>query len=677
MSEFANSAEALACAYLDRLALIGGVKMKSMVQARGIPSATDDFLLQLEETTDLEGPNLRPDLAATAALVARAIAAESGLAARLRQGDGVVIVFETPNPDMTALVQDIMVKCALKAGLRKNHVVAADGTQKSHTNNRGNQEVLEAVNANWPVIGISPDPARYLPSALLRVAGYRLSLPRIDDWTIRIVLEAITGTRCDDGIDAGIVDQVDLADLFLAFRRDLTPPECLKRLSEVVRNKKAFVGSGPTLEELSGYGDAKTWGLELAGDIAEYKRGVLRWDEIANRALLLSGPPGTGKTSFAKALAHTCELHLVSTSVADWNTANYLSGTLQAIRGAFSEARRHTPSVLFIDELDGISSRANLTGDHVEYWSQIVNLLLECLSSTDEMTGVVVVAATNHPERIDPAILRAGRLDRHIVLSPPSFVDLAEIFRYHLGDALPDKDLTPLGLAAVGATGADAEAWVRRARAAARRARREMTIDDIISEIRGSAPILRPAARKRISIHEAGHVIAAHYLEIGNVLGVSISPSGGMVQLSLGAFDHQDEESLVKLIVFYLAGRAAEIVILGNAGLGSGGTPNSDLAAATELARRAETQFGYGRALGLVQVAADGASIAFYPGLLQAMRERLEQALAAATEVVSAHRSEIEDIASRLFAANYLSAADVAAALVPPVGPKRQRRKAA
>ncbi|MDB5582677.1 MAG: hypothetical protein JWR80_7853 [Bradyrhizobium sp.] len=192
---------------------------------------------------------------------------------------------------------------------------------------------------------------------------------------------------------------------------------------EIVSNRGLFDGQGPTLHELSGYGEARQWGIDLAADIAAYRRGELEWAAI-EKSLLIAGPPGVGKTKYAIALAKTAGIPIVATSVAEWNAANYLSGTLQAMKNAFSQARRAAPCVLFIDELDGISDRAPLRGEHAEYWSQVVNVLLELLAGVDERPGVVVVAATNHPEKIDAAVRRAGRLDRTITIEKPNVEDL-------------------------------------------------------------------------------------------------------------------------------------------------------------------------------------------------------------------------------------------------------------
>src|SRR5690606_15025688 len=107
-----------------------------------------------------------------------------------------------------------------------------------------------------------------------------------------------------------------------------TPDECLKKLSEIVRNKDLFDDSVPKLEELAGYGPAKDWGLNLASDLSAYKRGRLDWSCV-ERGLLLAGSPGVGKTQYAKALARSAGVPIVATSVAQWNAADHLSGTLQ------------------------------------------------------------------------------------------------------------------------------------------------------------------------------------------------------------------------------------------------------------------------------------------------------------------------------------------------------------
>src|SRR5262249_47484740 len=153
--------------------------------------------------------------------------------------------------------------------------------------------------------------------------------------------------------------------------------------------------------------------------------------------------------------------------------------TLQSMRTAFSQARRLAPCILFIDEIDGISDRARLSGNSVEYWSQIVNSLLELLAGVEERPGVVVIGVTNHPDKIDAAVRRAGRLDRTIEIEKPSVEDLAAIIRFHLGRDLAAAELMPAALVARGGTGADVEAWVRRARSAARRQRRPLELADL------------------------------------------------------------------------------------------------------------------------------------------------------------------------------------------------------
>lgn len=660
-NEIPTTAEPLARAYVDAVARAEGARIAPMLKRGGKDTDNiDAFLSELEGVPDPDAPHLRADLAAAAILTARAVATEPGLAGRLRRGDGPVVVIQTHVSDLVDLVSDVIKEGAMSEDSKRRLIVARDGSDRSHAPDRGNTDVVRALNAKWPVVGIAPDARRHLPSSLLRMAEYQLTLPVLDDWTIRLVLEAITSKAYAGPIDPDLVRIADMADLNLSFRRDLSPEQCLARLADVVRNKSKFVGEGPGLEELDGYGDAKTWGVELVEDLKEYRAGRLKWSDVDHKGLLLSGPPGTGKTSFSKALARSANVPLIASSVADWNAASYLSGTLQAIRAVFSEAKRQAPAILFIDELDGISNRATLSGDYVEYWSQIVNLVLECLAGVEDREGVVVLGATNHPNKIDPAILRAGRLDRHIELDKPDAHVLAKILRFHIGaEILPSADLMPAALAARGGTGADVEAWVRRAKAAARRARRDLCVDDLLDQIRAGRPPMSDDARRRISVHEAGHAIVGKALNTGRFVGVSIHEHGGTTEFE-NAFDGTTtEEQACRHIAVALAGRVAERMILGDVGIGSGNGPQSDLAGATRLARMLETHYGFG-GFGSIFIG-DGYvdNLPRYPGLLEAIKARLDAAEERAMSILSVRRQQLEAIAAELDRRGYLSSDDI------------------
>jgi cell division protease FtsH len=154
--------------------------------------------------------------------------------------------------------------------------------------------------------------------------------------------------------------------------------------------------------------------------------------------LLLSGPPGTGKTTFARALCNTLQVPLLVTSVANWLEPGFLGDVLQRMSAAFTQASKHAPAILFIDEIDNIGSRSSAGArQHDDYWVSLINRLLELLDGATKTEGVVIVGATNLPEKIDPALLRSGRLETHVHIPLPDLETLTGILTHHLGNDLP------------------------------------------------------------------------------------------------------------------------------------------------------------------------------------------------------------------------------------------------
>lgn len=195
------------------------------------------------------------------------------------------------------------------------------------------------------------------------------------------------------------------------------------------------IGHKPPLivERLSGYGKAKDWALDLAADLDDYRANILAWSEMSTK-LLLSGPPGTGKTTFARALCNSLQMPLVVTSVSTWLQGGHLNDVIDRMSKTFVEARAMAPAILFIDEIDGIGKRQPAEREYADYWNTVVNKALELLDGAIKNEGLIIVGATNRPDHIDEAIKRSGRLETHIEIPKPDVPTLAEILAHHLGD---------------------------------------------------------------------------------------------------------------------------------------------------------------------------------------------------------------------------------------------------
>lgn len=447
------------------------------------------------------------------------------------------------------------------------------------------------------------------------------------------------------------------SEVFAAFRAGRPAAEVLARLASVRKQpERPIVEAFPSLDELVGYGEAKTWGLALARDIASWRNGTIDWGDV-DRGLLLSGAPGTGKTMFAGALARTCDARLVATSVARWQSAGHLDDTLKAMRKSFEQASANRPSILFIDEFDGIADRSRIAGTvHETYWAQVINFLLELIDGHDRLEGVVVIGATNYPERIDPALLRPGRIDRHIQIALPDTEERKHLARSYLGAHLSDAELNAIAAATAGLTGAHFQTAARDARRLARPGGRLVSLANVMSALPPTRKI-SGAERRTIAIHEAGHAVVGVRLGVGLLDKVAVpwevhpGQPLGFAHFELEEDQLMERQGCLDQIALLLAGRAAEEVVIGNAFDGAGDAEGCDLHKASDLATRMEVQLGMGEGLGYFNLTSIEQRDRFRrnnPGVAARVERVLGREMERSREIVTRFRNAIERIAEVL-----------------------------
>ena len=349
-------------------------------------------------------------------------------------------------------------------------------------------------------------------------------------------------------------------------------------------------------------------------EIVEFLQNPKRFLDLGARipkGVLLVGPPGTGKTLLAKAVAGEANVNFLSISGSDF-VELYVGVGASRVRDLFSQAKADAPAIVFIDEIDAVGRQrgAGLGGGHDER-EQTLNQLLVEMDGFGSNEGVVVLAATNRQDILDPALLRPGRFDRQVYVGPPDVKGREEILRVHARNKplAEDVSLSKLAQGTGGFTGADLENLMNEAALlAARRKERFITMTDLQDAV--LKVVAGPEKKSRVVIerernltayHEAGHALVIHALDSQDpVHQITIIPRGmaGGMTISLPQEDlsFQSRQYLTDRIAVCLGGRCAEELVLGDISTGAG----NDLQKATAIARTMVTRYGMSDRLGNV-----------------------------------------------------------------------------
>jgi cell division protease FtsH len=364
--------------------------------------------------------------------------------------------------------------------------------------------------------------------------------------------------------------------------------------------------------DVAGVDEAK----EELQEVVNFLKEPDRYRKLGGRmpkGVLLVGPPGTGKTMLAKAVAGEAGVPFFSISGSEF-VELFVGVGAARVRDLFQEALKRTPCIIFIDELDALGKARSASpygGSHDEK-EQTLNQLLVELDGFDPRQGMIVLAATNRPEILDPALLRAGRFDRQVLVDRPDKKGRQEIFRVHMRDVVADPtiDAEQIAGATAGFTGADIANLVNEAALLAARRGAELVgmmdfneaIERVVAGLQKRNRILNEEERRRVAHHEMGHALLALALPgTDPVHKVSIIPRGAgalgyTMQRPLEDRFLMLHDELENRLVVLLGGRAAEMIIFKQASTGAA----DDLSKATEIARNMVARFGMNDKLGLV-----------------------------------------------------------------------------
>ena len=454
--------------------------------------------------------------------------------------------------------------------------------------------------------------------------------------------------------------------------------------------------TGVTFGDVAGIDEARA---ELA-EVVDFLKSPDRYRRLGGKipkGVLLVGAPGTGKTLLARALAGEAKVPFFSLTGSDF-VEMFVGVGAARVRDLFVQAQENAPSIIFIDELDALGrarSAASVVGGHEER-EQTLNQLLAEMDGFDSQKGVLILAATNRPEILDPALLRPGRFDRKIVLDRPDLKGRQQILEVHArGVTLaPAMDLAAVAARTPGFVGADLANLVNEAALHAARTGRdavtmadfEEAIDRVVAGLERKSRVINPQEKRIVAYHEAGHALVAELRpHADKVAKISIIPRG---VAALGYTRQQPTDDrylltrteLLDRLDVLLGGRVAEEIVFGDISTGA----QDDLQRATDLARDMVARYGMSETLGLATFEEPSRALfldvpAFSRQAYGAetaqlidgeIRTLLEAARARVLETLSAHRGTLERVAGMLIEQEVVDRDALTHALLPvPVHP--------
>lgn len=435
---------------------------------------------------------------------------------------------------------------------------------------------------------------------------------------------------------------------------------------------KAYVQqeTGVTFKDVAGEDEAK----ESLQEVVDFLHNPAKYMEIGAKlpkGVLLVGPPGTGKTLLAKAVAGEAHVPFFSLSGSDF-VEMFVGVGASRVRDLFEEAKKNAPCIIFIDEVDAIGkSRDSRYGGGNDEREQTLNQLLAEMDGFDTSKGILILAATNRPEILDPALLRPGRFDRRVIVERPDLKGRVDILKVHAKNVLLDEtvDLDAIALATSGAVGSDLANMINEAAIlAVKHGRKAVAQKDLYEAVEvvlvgkeKKDRILSQEERKIVSYHEVGHaLVSALQKDSEPVQKITIVPR---TMGALGYVMHVPEEEkylntkteLEAMLVGYLAGRAAEEIVFGNVTTGA----SNDIEQATQVARAMITQYGMSEKFGLMGLATveheylSGRATmncgdATATEVDHEVMKMLKQSYEKAKELLSSHREALDKIADFL-----------------------------
>jgi cell division protease FtsH len=419
-------------------------------------------------------------------------------------------------------------------------------------------------------------------------------------------------------------------------------------------------------DEIAGADEAR----EELQEVVEFLRDARRFKALGAkvpRGILLHGPPGTGKTLLAKAVAHESGATFYSQSAAAF--VEMFAGLGAArIRRLFRIARQNAPAIIFIDELDAVGGHrgADVSGEK----DQTLNQLLVEMDGFAGADSVVVIAASNLLEKLDPALLRPGRFDRQIFVSPPDVKGREGVLRVHTRDKpLAGVDLALVAKQTSGLTGADlANICNEAAIHAARRGASTIGTRDFDAGLERvmagmqSRRKLNDHERMVVAYHEAGHALVGELLDtVDPVHKISIVPRGRALGYTLNLPDEdrylKTREELIDYMTMLLGGRVAELIVFGSITTGA----SDDLNKVAEISRAMVHEYAMGTGLTSSRMSIDGDQVADSTRKMRDAEQRdlADEAYRAAHTLITAHREQLEALASTLLQNEVLERAEI------------------